>query len=159
MTGIGGAPLFIHASAIVLGESGVLIRGASGAGKSSLALALIDAWRSPGAFASLVGDDRVACHIRNERAVLSPHDRIAGLAEWRGLGLLSHPYEVKAVLKLIVDLETGPRDDETARLPERKTLLCDFNGLKNLSRLQLPVRDTSRSVATIMAFLHNVSTK
>ncbi|MBB4196999.1 hypothetical protein CCR94_23490 [Rhodoblastus sphagnicola] len=159
MTKSSGAPIFIHASAVVLGESGVLIRGASGAGKSSLALALIDAWRIDGAFARLVSDDRVAFQILNGQALLSPHRVIAGLAEWRGLGLMSHQYESKAVLKLIVDLETDPPGGGTPRLPERNALLCDFNGLQNLPRLPLPGRDTYRSVSTIMAFLHKLSTK
>ena len=36
-------PSTIHASAVVIGETGVLIRGASGAGKSTLARSLIAA--------------------------------------------------------------------------------------------------------------------
>jgi serine kinase of HPr protein (carbohydrate metabolism regulator) len=152
-------PTLVHASAVILGESGVLIRGASGAGKSSLALALIDAWGVHGAFARLVSDDRVACRILNGRAVLSPHIVVAGLAEWRGLGLLPQKYELKAVLRLIVDLETDPEKGRTSRLPERDELSCDFNELKSLSRLRLPGRETYRSVATIMAFLQKLSTK
>jgi serine kinase of HPr protein (carbohydrate metabolism regulator) len=152
-------PTLVHASAVILGESGVLIRGASGAGKSSLALALIDAWGIHGAFARLVSDDRVACQILNGRALLSPHSVVAGLAEWRGLGLLPQEYELKAVLRLIVDLETSPANGSTSRLPDLAELCCDFNGLKSLPRLRLPDRETYRSVATIMAFLHKLSTK
>lgn len=152
-------PIFLHASAVVLGESGVLIRGASGAGKSSLALALIDAWDAPGAFARLVGDDRVQCQTRHGHVVISPHRLIAGLAEWRSLGLLPHRHEVKAVLRLIVDLEIELAKENWPRLPDRKDFLCDFNGVTSLPYLRLPARDTSRSVATIMAFLHKHSTK
>jgi len=152
-------PIFLHASAVVLGESGVLIRGASGVGKSSLALALIEAWDAPGAFARLVGDDRVQCRICNGHAVIGPHRLIAGLAEWRGLGLLPHLHELKAVLRLVVDLETQPAGGGLPRLPERKDFICDFNGLTNVPHLRLPARDTYRSVATIMAFLHKHSTK
>jgi len=152
-------PIFIHASAVVLGESGVLIRGASGAGKSSLALALIEAWNAPGAFARLVGDDRVQCQTRHGHVVISPHRLIAGLAEWRGLGLTPHLHEIKAVLRLIVDLESQPAGDSWPRLPDCKDFLCDFNGVTRLPYLRLPARDTYRSVATIMAFLHKHSTK
>jgi serine kinase of HPr protein (carbohydrate metabolism regulator) len=154
-----GTPTYIHASAVVLGESGVLIRGASGAGKSSLALALIDAWTVQGAFARLVSDDRVACEICGGRVLLKPHALIAGLAEWRGLGLLPQQYEAKAVLGLVVDLELGPPDVGMSRMPEQDELSFSFNGLKNMPRLRLPGRQTGRAADTIMAFLHNLSTK
>jgi serine kinase of HPr protein (carbohydrate metabolism regulator) len=154
-----GTSSYIHASAVLLDESGVLIRGVAGTGKSSLALALVEAWSLQGEFARLVSDDRVACHIQNGRAVLSPHAVIAGLAEWRGLGLLPQQYEFKAVLKLIVDLENRPSDGGAARMPEQRELLCDLDGLENLPRLRLLARETYRSVATIMAFLHKLSIK
>jgi len=143
---------------VVLGESGVLIRGASGAGKSSLAMALTDAWTLRGKFARLVGDDRVACEILNGHAVISPHPAVAGLTEWRGLGLLSREFEARAVLKLIVDLE-NPTAGNLRRLPEPDDFYCDFNGVKNVPRLRLLSRETDRSTAAIMTFLHNPSTK
>lgn len=98
-------PFRVSASAVALGEHGVLIRGRSGAGKSSLALALVEAWRRRGDFARLIGDDCVIAHMAGGRAVLAPHHAIAGLAEWRGIGLLPQDFEGGAVLALIVDLE------------------------------------------------------
>lgn len=149
----------IHGSAVLLGEIGVLIRGRSGAGKSSLALALVEAWRRDGNFARLVGDDRVAFRVSSGRALLSPHDTLAGFAEWRGLGLINQEFEPKAVLALIVDLEDDDARNAYARMPELEEMTCDFNGLTKMSRLRLPVRETSRSVAAVMAFLHKLSTK
>jgi serine kinase of HPr protein (carbohydrate metabolism regulator) len=107
----------------------------------------------------LVGDDRVACEILNGRAVLGPHPAIAGLAEWRGLGLLSRDCELKAVLRLVVDLEGAPVEGGGVRLPDQGDLRHDFNGLKNMPRLRLPARETCRSLADIMTFLHNPPTK
>ncbi len=49
----------VHASALVAGESGVLIRGPSGAGKSLLTLAMIASARAGGGYAALVAEDRV----------------------------------------------------------------------------------------------------
>jgi HPr kinase/phosphorylase len=152
-------PEYIHASAVALGEWGVLIRGVSGTGKSTLALALVDAWTLHGGFASLVSDDRVAYAIVNGRVVLSAHPATAGLAEWRGLGLLSQPYECKTVLKLIIDLEIHPSDFGGPRLPEQSDLCCAFISLKSVPRLRLSARETDRSAAAIMAFLHKLSTK
>ena len=50
----------VHASAVLVGARAVLIRGSSGAGKSRLALELIEAARNGAMlFAKLVGDDRI----------------------------------------------------------------------------------------------------
>lgn len=149
----------VNANAVALGERGVLIRGRSGAGKSSLALALVEAWRRQGDFARLVGDDCVMAHLSGGRAVLGPHRAIAGLAEWRGIGILPQDFEPGAVLALIVDLETDGAGDGPLRLPEEAETSCDFHGLSDIPRLRLPARETERSVAAIMAFLHQVSTK
>jgi HPr kinase/phosphorylase len=151
-------PFRVSASAVALGEHGVLIRGPSGAGKSSLALALVDAWWRRGDFARLIGDDCVIAHIAGGRAVLGPHRAIAGLAEWRGIGLLPQDFEGGAVLALIVDLAPDG-DGAPPRLPEPEELSCDFHGLPDIPRLRLPARETERSVAAIMAFLHQVPTK
>ena len=49
----------LHATAVIHGDSGVLILGPSGSGKSALALALIARASDAGLFGALVGDDRV----------------------------------------------------------------------------------------------------
>jgi HPr kinase/phosphorylase len=153
------APFAVHASAVALDESGILIRGASGAGKSSLALALVEAGRHRGDFARLVGDDRVLVRIINGRALIGPHEKLSGLAEWRGIGLIEQDFENKIVLALIVDLESPEFYAARQRLPEAEELCADFHGLRNVPRLRLPTRTTERSVATIMAFLHKTTTK
>ncbi len=151
--------IYLHGSAALLGEAGVLIRGASGSGKSSLALALIEAWRRKGAFARLIGDDQLALRIFSGRALLSPHPAIAGLAEWRGLGLIAQDFEDSGVLTLIVDLDADFVAGGRHRIPDSSEFICDFNGLHDIPRLRLPARATERSVSTIMAFLHKISTK
>ncbi|RAI36158.1 serine/threonine protein kinase, partial [Rhodoplanes roseus] len=50
----------LHASTVLVGARAVLIRGASGSGKSRLALRLLDAVAAAGGFARLVADDRTA---------------------------------------------------------------------------------------------------
>ncbi len=77
MTDTGGAS--VHASAVKVGDRAVLIRGASGAGKSRLAFDLILAGRAgqiPEAV--LVGDDRV--HLRASQGQLWSGRR----ANWPG---------------------------------------------------------------------------
>jgi serine kinase of HPr protein (carbohydrate metabolism regulator) len=83
---------------VVVGERGVLIRGASSAGKSMLAAALI------GGGARLVADDRVHLSCCHGRILAAAPSAIAGLLEMRGLGLVRLPHEPSAVVRLIVDL-------------------------------------------------------
>lgn len=119
--------LALHATALVLGERGILIRGAAGAGKSSLAEELLAAAAAAGRHAALVGDDRVILEARGGRLLCRPHPAIAGLIELRGAGLLPRPSVPVAVLHLCVDLdpaaprapeeEPGPFEAGGVRLP------------------------------------------
>ncbi len=106
----------VHASCVVLGEDGILIRGAAGSGKSTLVRDLIGLGAISGVFAALVGDDRVVLTQRHGRLVAAPHPALAGLLEIRGLGLQPVDATVpSAILRLVVDLaETAPRMPETA---------------------------------------------
>lgn len=98
----------IHASAVAFGPSrGVLILGASGSGKSRLALALI----AEGA--QLVADDQVFL-ARSDDALFARAPRsIEGLIEVRGLGILRVAFRRLARLVLAVDMDAEP-----ARLPQ-----------------------------------------
>ena len=93
----------IHAAAVVVAEAGVLIRGVSGAGKSSLALAVVDAAAARGLFARLVADDRVLLTPRHGRLIARPHPAIAGRVERRGQGIALIGHESAAVLRCVVD--------------------------------------------------------
>jgi HPr kinase/phosphorylase len=107
----------IHASAVLVGTRALLIRGASGSGKSALAYALIRA-AEVGAFARLVGDDRVHVVAANGRVLVRPAEALQGLIEIRGLGIRRLPFEPVAAVGLVVDL--GAADAE--RLPPPGTV-------------------------------------
>lgn len=114
----------IHASAVRFGDSGVLIRGASGAGKSRLAHMLILRGGLFGHEARLVADDRVMIEARGGRLIARPPATIAGLIEIRGLGIVRFPHLSESRLDLVLDLV--PRE-EMPRLPaseERRITLC-----------------------------------
>lgn len=115
-----------HASAVLIGATAVLIRGASGAGKSRLAFALINA-QAQGLlrFSRLVGDDRVLLDTCNGRLLVRPAPALAGLIEVRGLGIRRLPYEPVARLGLVVDL--GASDAE--RLPSREASRTEISGV------------------------------
>jgi HPr kinase/phosphorylase len=116
----------IHASAMLVGESGVLIRGASGSGKSLLALALIERARLAGNYGALVADDRVWLEAVSGRLVARGAPAMAGVCEFRGQGLVEVPYEEAAVIRLVVDI--ADRGNPPPRIPEeadKYTTLCD----------------------------------
>jgi HPr kinase/phosphorylase len=94
----------LHATAVVYGESGVVILGESGSGKSALALALLARAKMTGRFGALIGDDRVWVRAAHRRLVASGAPHMAGLIERRGAGVLSARSEPIAVIRLSVEL-------------------------------------------------------
>ena len=101
--------IHLHASCIAIGGTGVLFRGPSGAGKSDLALRLVDQG------AVLVADDRVELAIENGAPVARAPQRLAGLLEVRGVGILPVAAVPAAAVGLVVDLVGF---GEVERLPE-----------------------------------------
>jgi HPr kinase/phosphorylase len=104
----------IHATCVVIGEAGILIRGLSGSGKSSLALQLLTDAARAGRFSRLVGDDRVEIAALNGRLVARPVKPIEGRLEVRGVGIVGLAHEPAAVVRLIVDCAA----EAPARMPE-----------------------------------------
>ena len=103
-----------RATCVALAGRAILIEGAPGSGKSSLALALIDRG------AVLIGDDGVTLEERSGQLFASPPPNIAGLLEVRNLGLLEFPVSSDVRVALIVALdEHAPRFIEGAELTER----------------------------------------
>lgn len=101
----------VHATTVSVDGHGVLIRGAAGTGKSSLALQLMAYG------AELVADDRTMLWRESGGVFASAPEEIAGMIEARGIGILyaepTMPVPVVCVIEL--DLE------ETERLPPHRT--------------------------------------
>ena len=113
--------LLLHATAVAVDDQAVLIEGASGSGKSALALALM-------AFgAVLVADDRVLLQIAGGNLIATPPATIAGRIEARGMGILKARHREDVRVALSVDLDR----QETDRLPPRRS--------KNLLGISIPV--------------------
>jgi HPr kinase/phosphorylase len=92
-------PLRLHASAVVVGEAGILIRGPS-------------------------GDDRTEIVARHGRLLARPVPPLEGLVERRGLGLTPEPHLASAVIRLVVDCGAEPE-----RMPEPETLVETLAGI------------------------------
>jgi serine kinase of HPr protein (carbohydrate metabolism regulator) len=125
----------IHATAIAVGEAGLLLRGPSGSGKSTLALALIGLAGQAGRFGRLVADDRTALIASGGRLVARPVAPLEGIVERRGLGLTPEPATPAAVVRLVVDLI----GEEPARMPEPEDLVDNLCGI-DLPRLRVAGR-------------------
>jgi HPr kinase/phosphorylase len=117
----------VHASAVRVGDRAVLIRGASGAGKSRLAFDLILAGRAgqiPPAV--LVGDDRVHLRASQEQLTVRPARDLAGLIEIRGLGIRRCDFVEDAIVGLVVDLASP----DAERMPPPEALQAQISGIK-----------------------------
>lgn len=103
-----------QATCVAIHGRAMLIEGPPGAGKSSLALALIDRG------AVLVGDDGALLEPEGNRLLASPHPNIAGLIEVRNLGLLTMPTTAAVPVALVLTLDAAaPRHIETAETTTR----------------------------------------
>ncbi|WP_353643941.1 HPr kinase/phosphorylase [Mesorhizobium sp. WSM2239] len=111
-------PKNMHATAIILGDRGVLIAGDSGSGKTALALALIAEAKRGGMFARLVSDDQVFLSNHAGRLVCNAPSTISGMVEVRGLGPRPVAAEPSAVVDLLVRLAPA---DAAERFPEDAT--------------------------------------
>jgi serine kinase of HPr protein (carbohydrate metabolism regulator) len=99
----------IHVSSVAIDGRAVLIGGRSGAGKSDLALRLIDRG------AALISDDYTFVRRDKEVAYASAPERIAGRIEVRGVGIVDMAAAQNIRVALYVDLSGEP-----VRLPEGK---------------------------------------
>jgi HPr kinase/phosphorylase len=144
----------VHGSAVVLGATGVLLRGRSGSGKSALALALVDRFRAQGDFAALVADDRALIENCNGRLIVRPHPAIAGMIEARGLGLVRVPHEKACQLHAVVDI--GVAGETPPRFPEEKEKCAELASVV-LPRLFVQTCDDV-AIARIGLFLQRITT-
>lgn len=107
----------LHATCVALdtpaGPLGLLLRGPAGAGKSGLALRLIDEG------ARLVADDQVELRREGARLLARAPAGLGGLIELRGFGIVEVAQLAEAPLGFVVDLVPAA---EIERLPEERSL-------------------------------------
>lgn len=127
----------VHATAVALENKGVLIIGATGRGKSSLALQLMTLG------CQLVADDQTDLTRQGEVLWASAPASIKGLVEARGVGILQ-VVSTEAEIVLVVDLDRT----ETQRLPQMRT--AEFLGLSRPSLLKV---DSPAWPAAILQYL------
>jgi serine kinase of HPr protein (carbohydrate metabolism regulator) len=147
MTGPIVQPENIHATALLIGERGILVSGASGSGKTTLALTFIDHCRQRGLFSRLVGDDQLFVEAHAGRLVCRAPITIEGLAEVPGLGPRKLPFEPACVVDLHVRLLPA---GEIARFQEDAS--DDICGCV-VARIDLAERNVAAALPAVMARL------
>lgn len=120
--------LILHASCVALEGRGLLITGASGRGKSALALQLMAYG------AQLVADDRVLVQLLDGQLIARAPEPIRGLIEARCMGLLHAQIRSPVPVAALVDLEQA----ETDRLPRRQTASLLGQALPLVKRVDAP---------------------
>ncbi|MGZ5915841.1 MAG: HPr kinase/phosphorylase [Methyloceanibacter sp.] len=144
----------IHGTCVALGRSAALLRGASGAGKSDLALRFLalasDGDRAP----TLIADDQVWIEDGTSGELLaSAPATLAGKIEVRGLGILETPHLAVGRLVLVVDLVS---DAEVPRMPPDPPETVTIAGVA-LPRLALAAFEPSSPLKLKLALLQAAS--
>jgi HPr kinase/phosphorylase len=123
-------PAVVHGTAVAISGRSVLLRGASGRGKSSTALQMM------GMGARLISDDLVSLDASETGIRLSRPPQVRGPAmiEARGIGLLRVATASAGELVLVVDLD----HDETERLPQPVHVSVAGHSVRQLRRVENP---------------------
>jgi serine kinase of HPr protein (carbohydrate metabolism regulator) len=142
------APETVHGTAVSLGGEAVLVRGASGSGKSDLALRCLAL--APSALiplqAKLVADDRVLLERTESGVMASAPAQILGKLEVRGIGIIAVEAVAKARLVIVVDLVPAAQV-ERFPLSDPKVSLAG----SELPLLRLAAFEASSAVKLLMA--------
>lgn len=128
----------IHASTVAMSNHAVIIIGASGAGKSALALQMM------AHNATLVADDQTKLTSEDQVLFASSPDAIKGQIEARGVGLLAAETVQNVPVVLAVNLD----EKASGRLPPRQTITflgVEIDLINGAGQSNLP--------ATILQFL------
>jgi len=117
----------IHATSVAMDNRAVLITGASGAGKSDLALRLIDRGFT------LVSDDQTLVRRDGDHLVASAPPSIKGKLEIRGIGIVEiesgSDVPVALLVELISDLERLPDESRERPLLDIKIPLVSIDAM------------------------------
>ncbi len=128
-------PALVHGTAVVVGTTGLILVGASGSGKSSMAIRMMEGARRSGHLARLVSDDQVFVDSVNGRVVATAPGTIKGRIELYGSGIGHAETIDHAVLHFALHPVVA---DSANRIPEEN------QGWKPAEGITLPLRFIDR---------------
>lgn len=135
----------IHATMLEINGKGVLFKGASGCGKSDLALRLL-----ADSEVHLVADDVVNLYVFSGKVYGEAPQNLQGLLEIRGVGVVEKKFVARAPLSLVINLTDNPTQIE--RMP--KIAYENILGLE-IERIDLYAKESS-APEKVKAKLHDV---
>ena len=146
-------PTTSHGTAVQVNGKGILLRGASGSGKSSIAMRLLDECRLSNTTGFLIADDRICVEQKNNALFVSAPDNLRGLMEIRGLGIVAMKCIKQAKLDLVVDLVP---EEFFERYPQQGIQSTSLSGME-LLRIHIEERNPD-AAAIIRTYLHLTDT-
>ncbi len=146
-------PNNIHATAIVVGQTGLLFVGPSGSGKSELAFSFLTEAERCGLKVALVADDQVFITVRDGSVIAGRPEPIAGLLELRGSGIISVDSFAEAPMHYAITSVSHPT---SPRLPPENEMMELIGGAR-LPLLRIP-RDSIMPYGKFAALAHNLFT-
>lgn len=137
----------MHATAVLVGDRGVLITGSSGSGKSSIAGELVDRASANGVFAAVISDDQCLLSAVSDRLICAAPVTLRGGLEVRGSGPHAVDHETAAVIHLVAELVE----------PEQAIRFADDGNIQlqgvAIPHLALPARDIGAACRAVEAWL------
>lgn len=137
----------IHGTALLIGDLGIVITGASGSGKSSLMLALASHFASRAILCRLVSDDQIFVSVHQGRVICRAPPAIAGKVEVYGIGPQAIPFAPAMVADIVFRLVPAA---QAVRLHEDD---IEMIGAATLPRVDIPERNIEASVTIVAARL------
>lgn len=137
-----------HACALEINDIGILIKGKSGIGKTSLMLGLLERAKLEKFNAFMIADDQVFLNVYDEKLIASAPENTAGLVELRGYGILRMPHIKSCEIKVVVNIL---EDKKIERMPDAKHHL--FETLR-LPLIEVPQRHESLAVRIVFAWVN-----
>ena len=131
----------IQATAVSYQKRAILIQGPSGVGKTFLALQLMERG------ATLIGDDVVEICLKNNKLYCKAKEKLKGVVEVRGLGLVTGLKVSKSTPVLCI---ICLHKNFTERLPKQKTI--------SLLNKKIPVFDFYACNTTEISVLYAIRT-
>ena len=144
-------PDTIHATLIQLSGFGVLLRGPSNSGKSSIALRILDEAEQSRAQCHLIADDQVILASNADHLVGQVPDDLFGKMEIRGVGIINVEARHECMIDLVVDLVPH---QSLERMPNEKPDYVTITGV-DIRRISIAERnpDASAIIRTILKAL------